>query len=150
MNREHQCRRQVCVTAAELSDAGSLAQLERFEGMRVSASQLSAVSGSDLLELPTDQRSGLITVRDILDEVPDIRFVHFGGEDVVRQATEIGVARFRLVVAERCVAHDVSPRKLDRLRSIAREADHVPGELRQYGCQGAALERGIEPGAAGG
>lgn len=43
-------------------------------------------------------------------------------EDVVRQATEIGVARFRLVVAERCVAHDVSPRKLDRLRSIAREA----------------------------
>lgn len=36
------------LTAAELSDAGSLAQLERFEGMRVSASQLSAVSGSDL------------------------------------------------------------------------------------------------------
>jgi phosphate starvation-inducible PhoH-like protein len=36
------------------------------------------------IDLPGDQRSGLVTVRDILDEVPDIRFVHFGGEDVVR------------------------------------------------------------------
>ena len=36
------------------------------------------------IDLPTDQRSGLIAVRDILDEVQDISFVHFGGEDVVR------------------------------------------------------------------
>jgi phosphate starvation-inducible protein PhoH and related proteins len=36
------------------------------------------------IDLPTDQRSGLIVVRDILDEVQDISFVHFGGEDVVR------------------------------------------------------------------
>jgi phosphate starvation-inducible PhoH-like protein len=36
------------------------------------------------IDLPGDQRSGLVTVREILDEVPDIRFVHFGGEDVVR------------------------------------------------------------------
>jgi phosphate starvation-inducible protein PhoH and related proteins len=36
------------------------------------------------IDLPPDQRSGLVAVRDILDEVPDIRFVHFGGEDVVR------------------------------------------------------------------
>jgi phosphate starvation-inducible protein PhoH and related proteins len=36
------------------------------------------------IDLPGDQRSGLVAVRDILDEVPDIRFVHFGGEDVVR------------------------------------------------------------------
>jgi len=36
------------------------------------------------IDLPGDQRSGLIAVREILDEVPDIRFVHFGGEDVVR------------------------------------------------------------------
>ena len=36
------------------------------------------------IDLPTDQRSGLIAVRDILDEVKDISFVHFGGEDVVR------------------------------------------------------------------
>jgi phosphate starvation-inducible PhoH-like protein len=36
------------------------------------------------IDLPGEQRSGLVAVRDILDEVPDIRFVHFGGEDVVR------------------------------------------------------------------
>jgi phosphate starvation-inducible PhoH-like protein len=36
------------------------------------------------IDLPSDQRSGLIVVRDILDEVQDISFVHFGGEDVVR------------------------------------------------------------------
>ncbi|HET8776554.1 MAG TPA: RsmE family RNA methyltransferase [Candidatus Limnocylindria bacterium] len=43
-------------------------------------------------------------------------------EDVVRQATEIGVGRFRLVVTQRCVARDISERKLQRLRAIAREA----------------------------
>jgi phosphate starvation-inducible PhoH-like protein len=36
------------------------------------------------IDLPTDQRSGLIAVRDILDRVQDISFVEFGGEDVVR------------------------------------------------------------------
>jgi phosphate starvation-inducible protein PhoH and related proteins len=36
------------------------------------------------IDLPTDQRSGLVVVKDILDEVPDISFVKFGGEDVVR------------------------------------------------------------------
>jgi len=36
------------------------------------------------IDLPTDQRSGLIVVRDILNAVQDISFVHFGGEDVVR------------------------------------------------------------------
>jgi phosphate starvation-inducible PhoH-like protein len=36
------------------------------------------------IDLPKDQRSGLIAVRDILEEVQDISFVHFGGEDVVR------------------------------------------------------------------
>ncbi|MEO7294876.1 MAG: RsmE family RNA methyltransferase [Candidatus Limnocylindria bacterium] len=43
-------------------------------------------------------------------------------EGVVQHATEVGVAAFRLVVTERCVARDISPRKLERLRSIAREA----------------------------
>jgi len=43
-------------------------------------------------------------------------------EEVVRHGTEIGVAAFRLVVTERCVARDISARKLDRLRAIAREA----------------------------
>jgi phosphate starvation-inducible protein PhoH and related proteins len=36
------------------------------------------------IDLPSDQRSGLIAVRDILNEVQDISFVEFGGEDVVR------------------------------------------------------------------
>ena len=43
-------------------------------------------------------------------------------EEVVQHATEIGVAAFRLVVTERCVAREISSRKLDRLRAIAREA----------------------------
>jgi len=43
-------------------------------------------------------------------------------EGVVQHATEIGVAHFRLVVGERCVVREVSPRKLERLRTIAREA----------------------------
>jgi 16S rRNA (uracil1498-N3)-methyltransferase len=45
-----------------------------------------------------------------------------GLEHVVRQGTEVGVARFRLVITERCVAREVSPRRLERLRAIAREA----------------------------
>jgi phosphate starvation-inducible protein PhoH and related proteins len=36
------------------------------------------------IDLPRDKRSGLIVVRDILDQVEDVSFVHFGGEDVVR------------------------------------------------------------------
>jgi phosphate starvation-inducible PhoH-like protein len=36
------------------------------------------------VDLPAEQRSGLVVVRDILDAVQDISFVHFGGEDVVR------------------------------------------------------------------
>jgi len=36
------------------------------------------------IDLPRDQRSGLIIVGEILDRVDDISFVRFGGEDVVR------------------------------------------------------------------
>jgi phosphate starvation-inducible PhoH-like protein len=36
------------------------------------------------VDLPKDQRSGLIEVGNILDNVEDIEFVRFGGEDVVR------------------------------------------------------------------
>jgi phosphate starvation-inducible PhoH-like protein len=36
------------------------------------------------IDLPADQRSGLIAVADILTDVQDISFVRFGGEDVVR------------------------------------------------------------------
>lgn len=43
-------------------------------------------------------------------------------EEVVQHGTEVGVAAFRLVVTERSVARELSPRKLERLRAIAREA----------------------------
>jgi phosphate starvation-inducible PhoH-like protein len=36
------------------------------------------------IDLPRDQRSGLIVVRDILQSVDDVSFIHFGGDDVVR------------------------------------------------------------------
>jgi phosphate starvation-inducible protein PhoH and related proteins len=36
------------------------------------------------IDLPSDQRSGLVVVRDILDDVTDIDFINFTGEDVVR------------------------------------------------------------------
>jgi phosphate starvation-inducible PhoH-like protein len=36
------------------------------------------------IDLPHDKRSGLIVVREILERVEDVSFVHFGGEDVVR------------------------------------------------------------------
>ena len=43
-------------------------------------------------------------------------------EPVVRHGTELGIARFGLFVSERSVARDLSPRKLERLRAVAREA----------------------------
>lgn len=36
------------------------------------------------IDLPPEQRSGLVAVGEILDEVDEIEFVRFGGEDVVR------------------------------------------------------------------
>ena len=43
-------------------------------------------------------------------------------EQVVQHATEVGVAAFRLVVTERCIVRDLPERRLERLRTIAREA----------------------------
>jgi 16S rRNA (uracil1498-N3)-methyltransferase len=43
-------------------------------------------------------------------------------EPVIRHGTEIGIAGFRLFVSERCVVRELSPRRLERLRSVAREA----------------------------
>ncbi len=45
-----------------------------------------------------------------------------GLERVVQQGTELGVAAFRLFVSRRCVARALSPRRLQRLRAIARES----------------------------
>ena len=43
-------------------------------------------------------------------------------EPVIRHGTEVGVARFELIVSERCVARDLSAARLTRLRAVAREA----------------------------
>jgi 16S rRNA (uracil1498-N3)-methyltransferase len=43
-------------------------------------------------------------------------------EPVIRHGTEVGIATFRLFTSERCVAREISPRKLERLRAVAREA----------------------------
>ena len=43
-------------------------------------------------------------------------------EPVIRHATEVGVAGFRLFVSDRCVAREISERRLERLRAVAREA----------------------------
>jgi 16S rRNA (uracil1498-N3)-methyltransferase len=43
-------------------------------------------------------------------------------EQVVQHATEVGVAAFRLAVTERCIVRDLPERRLQRLRTIAREA----------------------------
>ena len=43
-------------------------------------------------------------------------------ERVVQHATEMGVAAFQLVVTERCIVRELPQRRLERLRTIAREA----------------------------
>jgi 16S rRNA (uracil1498-N3)-methyltransferase len=45
-----------------------------------------------------------------------------GLEQVVQHATEIGAAAFQLVVSDRCIVREISERRLERLRTIAREA----------------------------
>ncbi len=45
-----------------------------------------------------------------------------GLDEVIRHATEVGVAGFQLVVTERCVAREISALRLQRLRAIARES----------------------------
>ena len=45
-----------------------------------------------------------------------------GLEQVVQHATEVGVAAFQLVVTERSIVRELPPRRIERLRMIAREA----------------------------
>lgn len=77
--------------------------------------------------------------------------------DVVRQCTELGVARFLLLVTQRADATKLSPARLQRLQRVAEEAARqsgratVPGveqpqALRELRWQGAALV--AHPGAA--
>ena len=77
------------------------------------------------IDLPTDQRSGLIVVRDILDEVKDISFIDFGGEDVVRHKLVQ-----RIVAAYD--AHGTQRRpNTGRRRALSLDLADVPAELRR-------------------
>ncbi len=43
-------------------------------------------------------------------------------EPVIRHGTELGIVRFGLFVSARSIVRELSPRKLERLRAVAREA----------------------------
>jgi 16S rRNA (uracil1498-N3)-methyltransferase len=43
-------------------------------------------------------------------------------EQVVQHGTEVGVSTFQLIVTDRTIVRDLPPRRLERLRTIAREA----------------------------
>ncbi len=86
------------------------------------------------IDLPTDQRSGLVVVEDILDQVQDISFVRFGGEDVVRHKLvqrivaaydAHGEARQR--GGRDASEHGPTPRVLDR--SMTRRAGELRGAV---------------------
>ena len=71
-----------------------------------------------------------------------------GLEEVVQRGTEVGMAELRLALTERCVARDLSPRKLERLRTIAREAAEQSERGRVPAIRPpAALASLLEPGA---
>ena len=82
------------------------------------------------IDLPTDQRSGLVVVRDILDEVQDISFVRFGGEDVVRhKLVQRIVAAYGGTASASGRARRAAP-IAELERSTSRD---VPAELREAG-----------------
>jgi phosphate starvation-inducible protein PhoH and related proteins len=59
-------------------------QMKMFLTRLVFNSKMVVTGDITQIDLPGDQRSGLVVVRDILSGVRDIDFVHFTGEDVVR------------------------------------------------------------------
>jgi phosphate starvation-inducible PhoH-like protein len=61
------------------------------------------------VDLPAEQRSGLLTVGDILEGVEDIAFVRFGREDVVRHKLVQ-----RIVAAYESHARREAPERRDR------------------------------------
>lgn len=71
-----------------------------------------------------------------------------GLELVVQQGTELGVATFRLITTERVVAQEISERRLERLRAIARESTEQSerGIVPSVGAP-IPFERALEPGA---
>lgn len=70
-------------------------------------------------------------------------------ETVIQQGTEVGVAAFRLVVTERCVVRELPPRRVERLRTVARESAEQSGRGRVPEiADPVPLPDVLEPGAA--
>ena len=107
------------------------------------------------IDLPSDQRSGLIAVRDILDEVQDISFIEFGGEDVVRHklvqrivaAYDAHGSRERAARAEHGPTPALEPGPLRRSRGAARAvaADAGGRRGRRRPPRGRARRRRADP-----
>ena len=68
------------------------------------------------IDLPRDQRSGLVVIGEILEGIEDISFVRFGGEDVVRHKLVQ-----RIVAAYGAFSERVNP------AARGREAEHADG-----------------------
>ena len=63
------------------------------------------------IDLPREQRSGLVAVREILDGVKDVSFINFGGEDVVRHRLVQRIVAAYGEHAEREAQRDRAPRE---------------------------------------
>jgi 16S rRNA (uracil1498-N3)-methyltransferase len=71
-----------------------------------------------------------------------------GIERVVQQGTELGVATFRLITTDRVVAREISARRLERLRAIARESTEQSERGKVPSVEAPVpFERSLEPGA---
>jgi phosphate starvation-inducible PhoH-like protein len=68
------------------------------------------------IDLPRDQRSGLVVINDILSEVEGVEFVRFGGADVVRHRLVQRIVEAYSEHAERA-APELRPAPADRRRA---------------------------------
>jgi 16S rRNA (uracil1498-N3)-methyltransferase len=106
---EHQVRR-----VLRLREGGRVVLLEG-DGEEVEC----AITGDELTVV--ERRTALGEPRHRLTVVQAL-LKGDGLEEAIRAATEVGVARFELAVTERSIVRDLSPRRLERLRIVAREA----------------------------
>ncbi len=116
------------------------------------------------VDLPREQRSGLIVVGDVLDAIEGIEFVRFGGEDVVRHklvqriVEAYDVARparsaRELRPADAPPACSASARDARASRSSAHERSVAGAPLRRRssapGARGDGVARGVDDGHLG-
>ena len=102
------------------------------------------------VDLPRDQQSGAVVVGDILEDVEDIEFVRFGGEDVVRHKLVQRIVEAYDEHAER-LAPELGPRRPRRRRLLEVEVIGAPparaGRSRRRAAVALALaSAGVEEG----